>query len=151
MKTQVDLTVRTAGKTLSGQSELKRAAVTLAAKLLPEFSYINITITRDKEITELNSRYLNKKRPTDVIAFDLGPQPGKGKGSRVGEVVLSVDMADRQAKENDVTLRQELMRLMVHGRFIWPVMTISVGEEASRYEGDGAQGSSDAPMNRKCL
>lgn len=115
MKTKVDLTVRTAGKTVSGQSELRKAAETLAVKFLPEFSYLNVTITRDKEITELNSRYLNKKRPTDVIAFDLGPQPGKGKNSRVGEVVISVDMADRQAKENDVTLRQELMRLVTHG------------------------------------
>ena len=115
MKTQVDLTVRTAGRTLSGQSELKKAAATLAAKLLPDFAYINVTITRDKEITELNCRYLKKKRPTDVIAFDLGTQPGKGKGSKVGEVVLSIDMAERQAKENEVTLRQELMRLIAHG------------------------------------
>ena len=53
-----------------------------------------MALVRDDEIRELNRRYLNRNRPTDVLAFPLGEDEGA-----MGEVVVSVDTARREARE----------------------------------------------------
>ncbi|MBI5874324.1 MAG: rRNA maturation RNase YbeY, partial [Deltaproteobacteria bacterium] len=74
-----------------------------------------------------NKRYLKKDKPTDVLSFPMCEMPflspsGRGQGedaycSRVllGDVVISIETAKAQAKENGVTLHQEIARLLIHG------------------------------------
>ena len=72
---------------------------------------ISIIFVSDTYITGLNKQFFNKNRPTDVIAFTMNEEGEKLEG----EVYISVDTAEKQAKEYNVELAEELMRLVVHG------------------------------------
>jgi probable rRNA maturation factor len=72
---------------------------------------ISITLLDDDEIARLNRDYLGHDGPTDVITFPLeGPVV-----TVVGDVYIGMDQAARQAGEQGVALREELLRLAVHG------------------------------------
>ena len=70
---------------------------------------INVILVDDEQILELNKQYLNHDFTTDVITFDFDED------SIAGEIYISVDTADRQAKEYGVSLKNELKRLSIHG------------------------------------
>ena len=70
---------------------------------------LSVTFVSDEEIGELNTRYLRRSGPTDVLAFSLGDDP------LVGDIYISVETARRNAMEFDVPLIEELLRLVVHG------------------------------------
>jgi probable rRNA maturation factor len=73
---------------------------------------INIVLTDNKRIIELNTRYLQKKESTDVLAFDLSDDRNI---LLEGEIYLCLDRAVEQAGEYKVTFEQELIRLTAHG------------------------------------
>ncbi len=70
---------------------------------------LSILLTDDAEIQFLNAHYRKKNKPTDVLAFVQDEE------ELLGDVVISVETAKRQAKLYRVTLRAELTRLIVHG------------------------------------
>jgi probable rRNA maturation factor len=72
---------------------------------------ISLTLLEDREIQALNRDHLGHDRPTDVLAFALweGDQPV------VGDVYVGLAQARRQAREEGVSLDEELVRLTVHG------------------------------------
>lgn len=74
---------------------------------------VNIIYLDDDEIQKLNKQYLNHDYTTDVIAFNL--DEGQEKMLLEGEVYIGVDVAERQASEYGVSLKNELLRLAVHG------------------------------------
>jgi probable rRNA maturation factor len=59
----------------------------------------------------LNRRYRGHDRATDVLAFTL-EQPA---GPAVGDVYLCTSVAAREARARGLPLREELIRLVVHG------------------------------------
>ena len=77
---------------------------------LEEHGTISVILVDNKTIQELNNRFLNRDRPTDVIAFPLGD--GRGVW---GEVYVSTELARQQAEEYDVPLEEEMYRLIIHG------------------------------------
>jgi rRNA maturation RNase YbeY len=66
----------------------------------------------DPEIHALNRQYRGKNKPTDVLSFPLADelQP-----FLLGDVVISIETAARQAQRRGHTLREELQTLLVHG------------------------------------
>lgn len=69
----------------------------------------------DRAIRRLNRAYLNHDHPTDVLAFPQ-PQGSPSPGPHLlGDVVISVDTAARQAKAHGHSLNQELALLLIHG------------------------------------
>jgi probable rRNA maturation factor len=76
---------------------------------------LSLRLTRDAEIQELNRRYRGKDRATDVLSFSLREGQFGEMARALGDVVISLDTAARQAKENHVRLDQEVDRLLVHG------------------------------------
>src|SRR5438067_9670811 len=70
---------------------------------------VSIALVSDREIRSLNLRWRRKDRPTDVLSFPL-EEPGN-----LGDVVISMDTARRQAKEGGWPLAAELRRLLAHG------------------------------------
>jgi len=70
---------------------------------------LNVVFVNDKYIRALNKAYRGKDTPTDVLSFDYGPD------DLIGEVYVSVETAERQAKEHKHSLGDELIRLIVHG------------------------------------
>jgi len=79
-------------------------------------SEISILIVDDPQIEELNQQYLNRKGPTNVIAFamregefsDLSPQ-------LLGDVVISTDTAAREAQISSTSMERRFNELLVHG------------------------------------
>lgn len=60
----------------------------------------------------LNLQYREKNKPTDVLSFPLADeiQP-----SLLGDVIISVDTASRQAQRRHHSLHEELQILLTHG------------------------------------
>lgn len=75
---------------------------------------ISIAIVDIKKMVELNEKFRGVKRPTDVLAFPLGGEFISTE-NLLGEVVISMDEAEEQAREEGHFLKDELALLIVHG------------------------------------
>jgi len=73
---------------------------------------ITIVLVDDEFITELNKTFLAKKSATDVLSFNLS-EPDEA----FGEIYISVETAERHAKEYRVSVENELYRLVAHGTY----------------------------------
>jgi len=92
---------------------LVRLSSGLLMRHAPEEDWrVTFLLTSDREITRLNSRFMNSGEATDVLAFDTSDRFNR---VREGEVYISVDRADENAAIYQVTLEQELHRLVAHG------------------------------------
>jgi probable rRNA maturation factor len=82
---------------------------------------LSVLLTDDKEIHELNRVFRRRDRPTDVLAFSMregAKLPLKGVKSvpeLLGDVVVSVETARRQATQRRHTLATEVRELLAHG------------------------------------
>ena len=74
---------------------------------------LSIALVSDAQIRRLNKLYRNKDKPTDVLSFPIGEKVEDW--LILGDIVISVDTAKRQAKEFGYSLEEELKRLLVHG------------------------------------
>lgn len=74
---------------------------------------LSIVLVSDAQIKRLNKLYRNKDKPTDVLSFPLGEKVEDW--LILGDIVISVDTAKRQAQELGHSLEEELKRLLVHG------------------------------------
>jgi probable rRNA maturation factor len=70
---------------------------------------ISCAVVTDEEIHAINRQYLGHDYPTDIITFPLEEKPLEA------ELVISAETARRQAREYSVRLREECVRLAVHG------------------------------------
>ena len=76
---------------------------------------LSIALVDDETIRALNRDYRGKDRATDVLAFSLLEGEGAGTSDAIGDVVISVETAIRQATEIGHDLEAEIDRLLVHG------------------------------------
>jgi probable rRNA maturation factor len=76
---------------------------------------LSLTLAGDAEIRRLNRDYRGKDRPTDVLSFSLSEGEFGEVSRSLGDVVISLETAARQASENGLTLAEEVERLLVHG------------------------------------
>jgi probable rRNA maturation factor len=79
------------------------------------FGEISLVLVSDREIKKLNARYRQKNKVTDVLSF-AGVQPDFVSPDQdfLGEIVISYPQAVRQAKANQLTVRQEIRFLLAH-------------------------------------
>lgn len=75
---------------------------------------VNFRFVGNPEIQKWHRDYFGDPAPTDVISF---PMRGKNKGEKdlLGDVVISVDTARRQARQFGKTFEEELTLYMIHG------------------------------------
>jgi rRNA maturation RNase YbeY len=125
------------------QKWLGRTAAAILSAARAETAELSVLLVSDRRMRSLNRRYRKKDRATDVLAFPLHKKSpltltlslqGRGKenissppsGERtkvrglkppmlLGDVVISMQTAKRQAKEFGHSLRDEIERLLVHG------------------------------------
>jgi probable rRNA maturation factor len=77
-------------------------------------SELSIVIVDDEQIRRLNRQYFHRSRPTNVISFPQ--QSFAGHPARVlGDVVISIETAQRQAQIRGVQLEEEIIILLIHG------------------------------------
>jgi len=79
-------------------------------------SELSVTLVGDAAMTELNGAHRGKRAPTDVLSFSLleGPH-AEHRGALLGDVVIDVEQAARQARRARRPLDAELAKLLVHG------------------------------------
>ncbi len=77
---------------------------------------LSILFTDDRNITLLNQKYLKRDGPTNVIAFPMiGPEDDTNFAGVLGDIVISVETAKREAEKQGVTLKYTIFRLLIHG------------------------------------
>jgi len=77
---------------------------------------LTLSLVDDVAIRGLNRDYRGKDRPTDVLSFSLVEGAhGSRRGRLLGDVVISVETAARQARERRRGLEETVTRLLIHG------------------------------------
>jgi len=74
---------------------------------------VSILLTDDEEIRDLNRRYRNRDKPTDVLSFPMRDLVGDR--LILGDVVISVETAARKASEEGRSLEGTVVHLLIHG------------------------------------
>ena len=76
---------------------------------------LSLVFVNDREMHILNREYRGKDRPTDVLSFPMLEGQGREAASSLGDIVISLDTAKRQARQYRHSLDAEVSRLLVHG------------------------------------
>jgi probable rRNA maturation factor len=93
----------------------RRARRLLAALGLPR-AELSLALVSDDAIARLNAAHRGKPGATDVLSYSLveGAHAAR-RGELLGDVVIALGVAARQARELGHSLNDELLRLMIHG------------------------------------
>jgi probable rRNA maturation factor len=105
------------------QNEIETDPETIAAKarkilnaLACPDGELSIVLVGDEEIRSLNRRYLKRRGPTNVLAFPMREgEFGNLYPNLLGDVVISLPTARREAEEAGISLEAMVDRLLVHG------------------------------------
>ena len=95
------------------------AARALEAESVPHPAELSIVLTDDATVQRLNRTYRGADTPTDVLSFaqsegDEFAAP-EGEAPHLGDVIISLDTARRQAAEYGLAPQDEVSHLLVHG------------------------------------
>ncbi len=84
----------------------------------PICATLQVILTNDAQMRELNRMYRDKDYATDVLSFDLGRNldPESAVDAAIREIYISLDRARAQAAAQAAPLLAELGRLLVHGQ-----------------------------------
>jgi probable rRNA maturation factor len=92
-----------------------KARKILNALAFPE-GELSIVVVDDEEMSSLNWRYLKRRGPTNVLAFPMREgEFGEVQPNLLGDVVISVPTARREAEGAGISLEAMIDRLLVHG------------------------------------
>jgi len=82
-----------------------------------EISEVSIAVVDDDSMRNLNRKFRRKNKTTDVLTFpaDESDADPHAKGRPLGDIVISIDQARRQAAEQKHSLATEIRYLILHG------------------------------------
>ncbi len=83
----------------------------LKKELNLQIDSLMINFVTTSEITELNEKYLDHYFSTDIITFDYSEE----RNEIDGEIFISIDDAESNARKYKVHLKNEITRLIIHG------------------------------------
>jgi probable rRNA maturation factor len=97
--------------------DLWQAFAAKALKVAPaKGTGVTVAFVADRAMRELNFRWRGKRGTTDVLSFPAGQDEfEKAEGSTLGDVVISVEQAARQAGEHGLGFEMEVAQLILHG------------------------------------
>lgn len=88
-------------------------------KLLPESNLpdaeISIVLVNDRHIRHLNRTFRGMDRSTNVLAFPMPKEKKSFPTNILGDIVISVESAGREAQESQCSLEERISQLLVHG------------------------------------
>ena len=82
---------------------------------------LSVTLTSDEHVRELNAKWRNKDKPTNVLSFPMADELDLGRANvssmelLLGDIVLAHGVCEAEAAEKGVPLEQHATHLMVHG------------------------------------
>ncbi len=90
---------------------------TQALKMMPAGTEaFTVVFVSDRLMRKMNRIWRGKPGTTDVLSFPADQDEfEKAAGPSLGDVIISVEQAARQAADNDLTLDAELAQLILHG------------------------------------
>lgn len=94
------------------QRQLRRA---LRATGRPTTTEVCLSFSDDEELAQLNKAYAGESHATDVLSFAQEGDFAKATNVMLGDIVISVETAIRQAQQAGHSLAYELLHLAVHG------------------------------------
>lgn len=110
------LTTRSLASRPVRPGEVRRRAERMLEALGMADAELSVLLCDDSVIRELNRDYRNKDRPTDVLAFAMREGEGGTLHAQVlGDVVISLETARRQAERAGHTISEEVTMLLAHG------------------------------------
>jgi rRNA maturation RNase YbeY len=113
------VTVRVAGPPRGTRGlrrdRLARFARSLLCALGEEQSELSIALVDDASGAALNERWRGHAGPTDVLSFPQRGGHARHGGALLGDVVIALGVAKRQAEARGHVLETECRRLLVHG------------------------------------
>jgi probable rRNA maturation factor len=113
---RVRVVVETAARAASMQTEIRRRANAMLDALQLRDEELSIVLTGDDQIQKLNKNYRGKDRPTDVLAFaQREGEFASLAGGILGDVVISIPTAQKQARAQKRDLLAETTMLLAHG------------------------------------
>jgi probable rRNA maturation factor len=94
-----------------------RAFAEKAVETIPETENKSITIAfaSDRKMRELNKMFRGKDSTTDVLSFPFEADEFEIDEQNLGDIIISVEQAARQAAENNLNLELEIKQLILHG------------------------------------
>lgn len=69
----------------------------------------------DRKMRGLNRFFRGNSKTTDVLSFPYEPDEFEPDGQNLGDIVISVERAERQARENNLDFETEIKQLILHG------------------------------------
>jgi probable rRNA maturation factor len=96
-------------------SKAEAAFRALATALTEVDGIINLVLVDDEEIRAMNAEFAGNDYATDVLSFSYIENGGEPIEGVIGEMAISLETAERQAKEARHSLADELALLVVHG------------------------------------
>jgi probable rRNA maturation factor len=110
-------------QTFRGATVTSRHLRSLALRLLraencPDSTEVSILLTNDETIRGLNREYREIDAPTDVLSFSQAEGEDFGSDedeNPLGDIVISIETARRQAEERGASLEEEVDMLLTHG------------------------------------
>ena len=94
--------------------ELKKITESILRALQRSNDELSIALVGDKEMRPLNAKYRKTNKTTDVLSFPAD-HPTPARPVLLGDVIISVEQARRQAKERNHSLKSEMVTLLIHG------------------------------------
>ncbi|HWO43436.1 MAG TPA: rRNA maturation RNase YbeY [Candidatus Eisenbacteria bacterium] len=109
----VEIVRRGAGKRFR-DPQLKAIAADLLALLDQRGKVLAVALIGDREMRRLNRRHRKQDKTTDVLSFPSEERLPEG-GVLLGDVIISVEQARRQARQRKRPLEAEIVTLLIHG------------------------------------
>lgn len=74
-----------------------------------------VAFVSNRQIQELNKRFRGLNQPTDVLSFPARDEFAASPTPNLGDIAISVELAESQASENGLEFDQEIAQLILHG------------------------------------
>lgn len=94
--------------------------------------HLSLLLTDNKGITRLNKKYFNKDKPTNVISFSYLNTDIPAPDGVIGDIAISVEMADIEAKISNKNFQERLVELIIHGLVHVMGFDHEIGEREAR-------------------
>ena len=110
-----------------GKEFFKKILETAARKLKLNKNFsVSVNLVGEKKIQELNKKYRNKNKPADVLSFPMQKKleienwklkipKSKTKIFDLGDIFVCLSIAKNEAKRENITIKEKLTGLVVHG------------------------------------
>ena len=116
----IDFEINNSTKFKLNRKLISAAVLAFGASSRIKKANFSLAFVTEAQMKKLNCAYRGKDKVTDVLSFAEEPdnfilQKEENQEKYLGEIIICLAQAQRQAKEYDWTLNKEIVRLLVHG------------------------------------